>query len=632
MSQVQANSVNLSNTTYHNNQTIINVDLNNVAWVGNSMANAFGNCTNLNCVENINENIIDMYYTFYACKNLVSAPKIPNSVTNMTSTFYSCSKLVNAPVIPNSVTNMFQTFYWCRNLVNAPVIPNSVTAMGWTFSSCSNLVNPPEIPNSVTDMSITFDGCYNLANAPVIPNSVTSMRYTFRSCRNFVNAPVIPNSVTDMGYTFQDCANLSGDVIIKSEIITSALNCFYGTSLDKNVYIPFEYGNGVATSTCNSFINAGYSTTERVNGVLLYDLYLKDWRYETQSNGVRRLYEYLGSETNIVVPNRKTQIGSGEYGGPFASVMPFVSVDLNYVPFENNDMKLAFSQDNELIEVLHINENVTSMCDTFYECTNLVNAPVLPNNLINMYGTFSSTPIRTAPIIPNSVIDISRAFAGCWNLVNAPIIPNSVTNISGTFHYCSNLVNAPTIPDSVTDMSATFSSCSNLVNAPIIPDSVIDMRETFQDCTNLVNAPVISNSVTNMSSTFDECTNLVNAPTTPNSVTNMWITFQSCSNLTGNIYIESEIVNNATNCFYNTSLDKDVYIPFQNNGVYTATYNAFKAAGYSEKTRNLHGVLLMDINSQDIDLSDYKFEDNAGYIRLYNYIGEGGDIITPHLV
>ena len=74
-----------------------------------------------------------------------------------------------------------------------------------------------------------------------------------------------------MDSTFISCYNLSGNIIIHSEFINNAYLMFYGTELEKNVYIPFQ-NNGVNTSTFNAFIAAGYSTTTRVNGALLFDI------------------------------------------------------------------------------------------------------------------------------------------------------------------------------------------------------------------------------------------------------------------------------------------------------------------------------------------------------------------------
>ena len=168
---------------------------------------------------------------------------------------------------------MGSTFRNCTNLTQAPVISNSVTNMYCTFFYCYKLTQTPVISNSVTDMSYTFSNCYNLTQAPVIPNSVTIMYGTFDSCPNLTQAPNIPNSVTNMYYTFRNCTNLIGNIVIKSENITSFRNCFYKTDISKikNVYIPYKYANGVNTKTYNAAFNSSYGING-MNGVTVYDI------------------------------------------------------------------------------------------------------------------------------------------------------------------------------------------------------------------------------------------------------------------------------------------------------------------------------------------------------------------------
>ena len=301
------NTITLNRLAYQDNQIIEEVDLAFVPWETNTMDSAFLNCQNLTNVTNINGNVTNMINAFANCINLVNAPVIPSSVTDMSLTFSGCFKLVNAPEIPNSVTNMCNTFINCDSLNIAPVIPNSVVDMSGTFGYCFKLVNAPEIPNSVTNMCNTFQWCTNLVNAPVIPSSVTDMSLTFSRCFKLVNAPEIPNSVTNMYYTFWDCYNLTGDINILSENISNATNCFYNAPLNKDVYIPFK-NNDVYTQTYNSFINAGYSTTERVNGVRLFDLNgpdidLSDYEYTIDEQNNVTLTKYIGSNIDIVTPH-----------------------------------------------------------------------------------------------------------------------------------------------------------------------------------------------------------------------------------------------------------------------------------------------------------------------------------------
>ena len=110
----------------------------------------------------------------------------------------------------------------------------------------------------------------------------------------------------------------------------------------------------------------------------------------------------------------------------------------------------------------------------------------------------------------------------------------------------------------------------------------------------------------------------------------MYGTFSGCSNLIGDIIIHSEQISNVENIFQDTSLDKNVYIPFQNNGVNTATYDAFISAGYSSTTRK-EGALLIDLNTPDIDLRDYNYNNIDGDVELTFYKGDKKIIVTPHV-
>ena len=129
---------------------------------------------------------------------------------------------------------------------------------------------------------------------------------------------------------------------------------------------------------------------------------------------------------------------------------------------------------------------LTDMTACFYECSNLIQAPVIPNGVTNMTGCFS----------------------GCESLTHAPVIPNSVTNMMGCFSRCTSLTQAPVIPNSVTNMSSCFFNCYRLTQAPVIPNGVTNMWSCFEHCTSLTQAPVIPSSVTDMSSCFSGCKNI----------------------------------------------------------------------------------------------------------------------------
>lgn len=199
---------------------------------------------------------------------------------------------------------------------------------------------------------------------------------------------------------------------------------------------------------------------------------------------------------------------------------------------------------------------VKNLSGTFYNCTSLTTAPVIPYCVTNMRATFTfckslKTYVGSTDadgdfsnyVIPNGVTTLSETFRNCSLLTKAPVIPSSVTNMFYAFLQCNNLTTAPIIPNGVTDMNSTFEGCSKLKTYAgstdadgdfsnyIIPNGVTNMSFAFHSC-RLTTAPVIPSSVTNMQCTFSD-TKLTTAPAIPNSVTNMLGTFSYCYSLKG---------------------------------------------------------------------------------------------------
>lgn len=290
------------------------------------------------------------------------------------------------------------------------------------------------------------------------------------------------------------------------------------------------------------------------------------------------------------------------------------TINLRNIPWVNDSMYCAFDNCVNLTTVSNIEQNVVNFHKTFSECYNLISvsdfpnscdgqltntfrncrnllaSPTLPSNSTMLGGTMDHTflgctVITDAPIIPSWVNYLTGTFIECRSLVNVPTIPNSVISMDNTFSHCTSLVNSPVIPDSVQNLASCFSSCTSLVNAPIIPNSVTNVEGTFSGCTSLVNAPVIPDSVTSLVETFKSCTNLTNLPNVSNNITNVVEAFRNCTSLTGNIYFNSNQITNAIDCFKDTNLTKNVYIPYYNlytNNTNSNTRGAFINASYDE--------------------------------------------------
>ena len=221
---------------------------------------------------------------------------------------------------------------------------------------------------------------------------------------------------------------------------------------------------------------------------------------------------------------------------------------------------------------------VTSMYNTFYNCTSLKKAPEIPNTVTYMWSTYQEctnltegkigngainlrncftycTSLNSTPYLPNKIENLQIAFQGCTALTKITNIPDTVTNMNSTFYGCTNLVNIHVnIPDSVTDMNYTFYECNNLESISNIGNNVKLMTGTFYNCNNLIKAPNLPNTVEKIQSIFNGCTNLVTPPEQiPSSVTNMSHAFINCEKLEGIIEINS-IPSDYTNCFYQASI------------------------------------------------------------------------------
>lgn len=222
-------------SVFNNKDNITSVNLRNVPWENNSMYNAF-----------------------YGCDSLLSVSNINNSVTNMSEAFSHCHALTTLPVLPSTVTNIGGIFYQCYNL---------------------RITNDLIIPSNVTSMILAFcDACRGLTQIRdiIIPNSVTNMKQAFQYFAGTTNASGITartvdigTGVTNMNSTFDGCILSATTFRIRSTGVTDATNCFRNTT-------GYNRPNGTLyvrvpanSTTYNSFVAAGYSTTVAKDQVLL---------------------------------------------------------------------------------------------------------------------------------------------------------------------------------------------------------------------------------------------------------------------------------------------------------------------------------------------------------------------------
>ena len=453
---------------------------NSVTSIGQS---AFEGCWGLTSVTIPNSVTTIGFCAFESCWGLTSVT-IGNSVTTIGgSAFSECSGLTSV-TIPNSVTTIGNSaFSYCSGLTSV-TIPNSVTTIGnQAFDNCTSLTNI-EIPNSVTtigqyaffgtawynnqpngaiyagkvfyeykgimdDTNIyIIEGTLGIADAALygctgltsitIPNSVTTIgRSAFEGCTGLASIS-IPNSVTTIGFSaFRDCTGLAS-ISIPNSVTTIGAGTFYGCTNLATVYNNSSL-DIVAGATTHGYV--AYYATEVITGNS------SDFVFTTE-NGVHKLIEYTGSDTDITLPD--------DYNG----------------------------ESYEIAE------------GAFSNCTNITNITI-PNNVTSIgESAFHGCTSLKSITIPNSVITIGDyAFNNCSSLANIEI-PNSVTTIGNSaFYGCSGLTNV-TIGNGVTTIGeAAFADCSNLTSIEI-PNNVTTIGvAAFANCSSLANIE-IPNSVT----------------------------------------------------------------------------------------------------------------------------------------
>ena len=302
-----------------------------------------------------------------------------------------------------SVTRIGErAFYDCRSLTII-TIPEGVKSIGdYAFVACASLT-AITLPKSMTSIgNYVFSGCTGLT-AITLPEKVTSIgNYAFNGC-NSLTSITLPESVKSIGdYAFTMCDRLY-KVINYSNLPLSAGSKDYGyvANYAKKVY----QGGELAT--------------------------VDDFQFYT-SNGIHYLVNYIGNDTEIVLPNN--------YNGESYIIGDY-----------------AFCYCSSLTAIT-LPEGVTS---------------------IGLYAFFSCSSLE-AITLSEGVKSIGQsAFSNCSNLTTITF-PEGVTNIGYyAFFGCSKLIDVYCYAEEVPTTHTYAFNSSNIGNATLhVLASVLDAYKT----------------------------------------------------------------------------------------------------------------------------------------------------------
>ena len=431
-------------------------------------------------------------------------------------------------------------FYNCSGLTSV-TIPNSVTSIGYYAFYQSNL-DSIEIPNSVTYIrEYAFYECDYLASIN-IPNSVTFIgEYAFYHCDDLTSV-TIGNHVNSIGVrAFADCRSLR---TLNYNTINCSYYLNYGDDLSNYNHSILFSGSRISTINIGDSVQRIPDFFARD----LESLITLTIGNNVTSIG-KSAFSGCSNLTYVTIPNSVTSIGERAFssvrhifyngtatGSPWGALNVNGYVDGDFVYFDSTKTKLTLYIGTDTN--VTIPNSVTSIGEyAFYYCTDLASVTI-PNSVtsIGEYAFCYCTGL-TSVTIGNSVTSIgSSAFQGCSGLTSVTI-PNNVTSIgNAAFRNCSGLTTLNFNAINCNYSNFYYLSDHPFYNSPIttinIGDSVQRIPVYFACNLESLTSVTIPNSVTSIgNSAFNGCSGLTSV-TIGNSVTSIGIyAFSGCTNL-----------------------------------------------------------------------------------------------------
>ncbi len=278
------------------------------------------------------------------------------------------------------------------------------------------------------------------------------------------------------------------------------------------------------------------------------------------------LEKYLGTDTEIEIPNRVTAIGAHAFDECQSRII--VRIPASVTDIDEN----AFSDWTVwFIVVDDDNTNFSSYDGILYnrDRSKLLRCPegkpgtvIIPNG-VGAIGdhAFSRCEDLLDIYIPESVVSIGDfAFVNCSNMMNVTISEGVESIGKYAFAYCENLANIA-IPNSVIHIGeSAFCTCSSLSEV-YLSENLTDIEDRmFQDCNSLTSI-IIPEGVTTIGHfAFDGCSRLETIML-PESVLGIGTgAFQDCGSL-ANITIPGSVVEIGIGAFKDCSSLTGITIP-----------------------------------------------------------------------
>lgn len=418
--------------------------------------------------------ITNLKYAFKDCTNLKSANLKNLNVTKVndfTGMFQNATSLANVDLSNWDMRNSRNLRYMFWNCNNLKVLDfrtvqlNESSDITWTFTT-NTKVESVIVSDSHLLNNIDFDKQYN--------------RIPLRTPLLNANGGRFQNGETTKSY-FEKC------------VVTSE-------KVNLDYFEKFKQANQPNRSSNNLYFN-GWQPSKNISSAksvldLLDVTYTaqwgeSDWNFELDSSdGYYKLTGYIGTNTDIVVPN---EIGGKPTKIDLTSAFPIINLGgstpwtkVNSIRFSNENGKKVKAIGNQIWFNSWSNmtsfdgsgldiSNVKKLERTFENCSKLININIDSWNTSN-------------------ITNIDKMFANCSALQSINLKQfntENITNMQGVFFQCSSLKNLDLSTwntMNVTNFSNMFSGCTQLKDLNIkgfITSNADNMQEMFKNCPQL---------------------------------------------------------------------------------------------------------------------------------------------------
>ena len=353
----------------------------------------------------------------------------------------------------------------------------------------------------IDGLMYAFNNCKSLMYPPKLPDGVRLLTNTFSNCTNLQQQPDLPNGITNMNSTFEGCEDLYEIADIPYSV-TSMMQCFMNcTNLRKISNIPVNVKDlSLAFSGCSNLTEISLWEATDFTGTE-FDFHLCDKLTDIFTEDVEMEIKVEKS----IYKAFENKFSASDIQGSLGNMKQIVKAINTDIPFRILSTWIRWQDHNDIDHPYKIKVTELTQEDLVAE---YYHSP-LANVLYTGFGD----------LIEES--EVWRHEINVYLDMSETELPDGIISLANCFTGCENLVAAPAIPNTVIDLHGSFSRCYALKEIPEIPQPMkdgfeipVDLGGAFNHCSMIKTSPKLPRA-SNISGCFYGCTSLETVKNVP---------------------------------------------------------------------------------------------------------------------